>query len=152
MSSDKEYSEKAYSDSASVHSVEVPNDNVYLQLKTNSLRNNVLECDSLGFHYQVSTDISAPGRRATRSSFISKWISKTDEQIPLAEWKRYGLGFLSFVTINNCKTGHWLGKIPLNYPENLPLEGHHPQILCPCRIFWIDKSYLLSWRAARSCA
>ncbi|PAV22040.1 hypothetical protein PNOK_0199700 [Pyrrhoderma noxium] len=85
---DKEYSEKAYSDSASVHSVEVPNDNVCLQLKTNSLRNNVLECDSLGFHYQVSTDISAPGRRATRSSFISKWISKTDEQIPLAEWKR----------------------------------------------------------------
>ena len=106
MSSDKEYSEKAYSDSASVHSVEVPNDNVCLQLKTNSLRNNVLECDSLGFHYQVSTDISAPGRRATRSSFISKWISKTDEQIPLAEWKRYGLAFLSFVTINNCKTGH----------------------------------------------
>ena len=94
MSSDQEYIEDVKGDDASVQSDDLPNENVRLLMKTNSLRNNVIECDSLGFHYQVSTDTS--GIKATRSTFISKLIPSTDEQIPLAEWKRYALTY-SFI-------------------------------------------------------
>ena len=70
---------------------EMKSDNVHLQLKTTSIRNNSLECDSLGIYYQISTDTS--GIHATRSTKISKWIPSTDdkaeEDLLLAEWKRY---------------------------------------------------------------
>ena len=97
MSSVKEHIDNAQSDAASVCSDDVPNDNVRLHLKTNSLRNNVISCDSLGLHYQVSTDTS--GFRAHRMIYISKWIPSTDKQIPLAEWKRYVPNY-SFINNN----------------------------------------------------
>ncbi|PAV21215.1 hypothetical protein PNOK_0384200 [Pyrrhoderma noxium] len=114
MSSVKEHIDNAQSDAASVCSDDVPNDNVRLHLKTNSLRNNVISCDSLGLHYQVSTDTS--GFRAHRMIYISKWIPSTDKQIPLAEWKRQICGRGSIKLFRELAPG---GSSP---PEFVPMK------------------------------
>ncbi|KLO20080.1 hypothetical protein SCHPADRAFT_884838 [Schizopora paradoxa] len=61
--------------------------NASLTLSHNDIRNTTLDCDSLGIHYQVMSDI---GLLATgKNTQIRRWDNQLRQFIPVAEWERH---------------------------------------------------------------
>ncbi|KAH8112876.1 hypothetical protein DFH11DRAFT_1604391 [Phellopilus nigrolimitatus] len=58
-----------------------------LIFSNNSLRNNVLECDSLALHYRLSTPTNGL-LKTQRVTQISRWDARSGREILIAEWAK----------------------------------------------------------------
>lgn len=60
--------------------------NPSLILSQNDVRNTTLDCDALGIHYQVVSEIGllTPGK----TTQVRRWDSHSKRFIPIAEWVR----------------------------------------------------------------
>ncbi|EJD00722.1 uncharacterized protein FOMMEDRAFT_157823 [Fomitiporia mediterranea MF3/22] len=68
----------------------LPTEYARLRFTSNSLRNTVIECDSLGLHYQLSTPLE--GFKKARVTTFSRWDAQSQQYIPFADWERKWFG------------------------------------------------------------
>lgn len=68
----------------------IPSEYARLIFSNNSVRNNTLDCDALGIHYQLTTPTE--GIKLNRITTFSRWDPQTQENVEIADYERKSFG------------------------------------------------------------